>query len=300
MAIEDKIRKLVEVQLSEWMAADLSRRFGHFTGTAIEDLQCNLTKVPDTLFVMMLTAFPGIFYKPKFDNNSDREKILGIFTSMTKQEKDQFVQKVKRKYAKSDILKLKKGLGHTLDIAFPGTSYLVCTQIVVLAKLFGSIFGSEFDFEDTFIEDSDGAPVSAQQAFTTVLQQIAETVKAELVISGRHQRRDALQKFNFESFMIFPSVTEAFAFDRDTGNLDQRKEAFENTVLTTQNLSARDFYYSLTTYYKEIDDTSLRAQVLKLCEPLNLIKLTSNDARAVVSDLDFKCDFAYTDLKRYF
>ena len=100
--------------------------------------------------------------------------------------------------------------------------------------------------------------------------------------------------------MIFPSVVEAFAFDRDTGNLDQRKTLFENSVLSSQIQSSKDFYYNLTVHYKEIVDPKLKGRVLQLCEPLNLIKLSRSDVRAVTSDLDFKCDFAYTDLNRYF
>jgi len=299
---EDKIRELVALQLKEWTFDDLNRRFGRFKGPDVEELQCNLSKIPDTLFIMMLTAFPNIFYKPKFSNPKEKEKILGFFTSMTESEKSQFVQKVKTKYAREDIKKLKTAMGHTLDLAFPGTSYLVCSQVVILAKLFASIFGSKFDF-DSESEDfysSTNKEIDSNQSVLQILQKIAELVRQSLIDISIPQRQTTLRQLSFEAFMIFPSVVEAFSFDRDVSNLDQRKLQFESTVLGSQNQSAGDFYYQFVTYYKAIKDKKIRNRVIDLCESLNKISLSTSEIRKIVNDLNFKCDLGYSDLKRYF
>lgn len=296
---EDEIRKAISSQLKEWVADDLNRRFSRFEGTDTEDIQCNLDRIPDGLFVMILTAFPGVFYKAKSVDSDGIQKILGLFAGMTSSEKESFRLQVKKQYAKKDIKRLKKAVTNTLDLAFPGTSFIVCSQITSLAKLFGAIFGVNFDIERSTVTDEERNQLPGAQSFTNIMESIAETAKRQILDNANYKRRDTLLKFNFETFMIFPSVVESFASDNYTDNIEKRKRDFESAILSVRNSDMSSFHLALVNYYSKISDSRLRDEVNRLCEKIINIEVSNSELKAIIDDLDFRCDFAYNNLKIY-
>ncbi len=295
---EDDIRRAISSQLKEWVADDLNRRFSRFEGTDIEDLRCDLSKIPDDLFIMVLTAFPGVFYKARRIDSEGVEKTIGLFTSMSSAEKAQFRSEVQRKYAKKDVARIKKVLSKGLDLAFPGTSFLVCSQITSLAKIFGTLFSISFDADASSLQDSPGLQQSVQ-LITDIIDEIGEVARNHILDNSSYGRKDTLLKFNLESFAIFPSVVEAFANDRYTDTLAQRKQDFETSVLRSSNTDMENFYLLLIDYYDDVSDQLLLSKIDRICKKIRNTTLSDSEFRAAIDDLDFRCDFAYNNLKMF-
>lgn len=296
---EDEIRKAISAQLREWTFAARNAKFSRFQGVNTSDMECDLSKIPDDLFVMILTAFPGIFYSASKFDQEGIEEVMGLFSSMTPAEKNKFRERVKTKYAKQDVGRIKVALSTSLDLAFPGTSYIVCSQITSLAKLFGGVFGISFALGKDVTPHSNESSLDSAQIFSDIMDELAQVIKNHVMDASGHSRRSTLLKFNFEAFAIFPSVVSDFASDNYTDTLAQRKQDFENNVLNTRSSSAEDLYLSLTNYYSSVKDSELNDKINNVCKKIDLLSLSDTELRAVIGDLEFRCDFGHNNLKMF-
>ena len=296
---EDEIRRAIASQLKEWTFAERNRKFSRFKGVSTSELECDLSKIPDDLFVMVLTAFPGIFYSASKFDQEGVEETLGLFSSMTRFEKDKFRAQVKTKYAKEDVGRIKTTLSNGLDLAFPGTSYIICGQISSLAKIFGGIFGVSFALERSTSPHNNESNLDSVQVFSSIMDDLAQKVKDHVLAGADDSRKATLEKFNFEAYAVFPSVVEAFSTNSYVDTLENQKQDFESSVLRTRSSDAEDLYLSLINYYSSVKDPALSDKINDVCEKIELLNLTDEDLRFIIDDLDFRCDFGYDNLKMF-
>ena len=135
-----QIDELVSKSIEEGFD-DRLRKFNQPKGTRTDNLNCDLSDIPDNAFMGLLTIFPGLFYKDSMAKTAMFISTDSPELKMTPAQIEQYKASARSKFAATDVAKIKKTLETVITITLPASAFIICSTLVTVSKIIASIIG---------------------------------------------------------------------------------------------------------------------------------------------------------------
>lgn len=293
-----QIDELVSKSIEEGFD-DRLRKFNQPKGTRTDNLNCDLSDIPDNAFMGLLTIFPGLFYKDSMAKTAMFISTDSPELKMTPAQIEQYKASARSKFAATDVAKIKKTLETVITITLPASAFIICSTLVTVSKIIASIIGivASDSVVDKKEQGAEATGASGQDP-VSILSKVSEEIKEHILLKYS-KRGKIVDKIDNEALYIFPVVCIKIAAGDDASSyLDTRRLIFDNVVAQSTG-SSENFYMSLSDYYDDIEDASLLTQIKEIINPIREITIDQKTASELSTMLISKSEESYSDLKRY-